>query len=632
MGELPRYRIHPAIGIARVGDAEGDDQFFVGPEMPGAATKGVDGIGRRVPPFKQIVIDSLGNPGSALMRRQAQRFRIFEYTEEKGIWKVSREINLNEKDVVSITWKVHLANRKASFFKFNGLAGSSVLPKQPKHVRRNARVADRRSLDIDPLPRWISGRSAKPVEFRMGTSAKPADETWPEPGEKWLSYLGELRTDQDGRLVVLGGIGRITSKLAPGREPVNDGVNNDFWWDDISDGPVTAELKIRIDGSLMSMPVSGAWLLVGPPDFAPGIPPAVTLWDILVDLAVRKIPMPKDQVLFRPRGALGRLGEMAKDLAGGRTAFSKYLPSFDDDVAPILRQAVMADWVFEPLQMFHTTMGFPTPSSDRVWKALSVPTQSDRWRREIFARVRKPGTAGLKVEADMPRMIGDDPGNTFKTNRWGLALTVTQYAILEAWARGKFIGSKLPSTSLIHPPRAQTITPEGLDQAAAESCSGGAFFPGLEVGWLIRESSLYEEPFRIKHGGPTAFVGELKSVTVGSGYFSRQMAVPWIADYMACATQRQRITKDDWGWWPSQRPSDAYPTFEEAAKEGKMLRWHRATHPFRGSDWEEDSQWPTPRAKQDPSFAQFLSRWESFGVVVEGPGGVYAEDQRMKWV
>jgi hypothetical protein len=71
-----QYRIHPAIGIARVGDAvrsdASNDFYFVGPEIPQLAAN-VDPQSGAQGEFKTP---------DGKVKPQAARFRIFEY--EKG--------------------------------------------------------------------------------------------------------------------------------------------------------------------------------------------------------------------------------------------------------------------------------------------------------------------------------------------------------------------------------------------------------------------------------------------------------------------------------------------------------------------------------------------------------------------
>lgn len=606
MAQPPRYRIHPAIGIARVGNAGADDHF-IGPELPNQPGGGAGGGAAR---FKS---------GGAV-RRQAARFRIFEYVESKGRYTVSREITAAMPEVIDLEWKVHLANRKASFFEFDGLAGSPLLPVQPAHVRRNAAIANRKSLEIDPLARKIAKKSVKGVEFRKGTSGNPASERWPTPAPvPAIDSLGELRTDPDGRLIVIGGAGIAARRAGAG--PIADYSNNDGWFDDTSDGPVTATLRLRVNGKPKTVPVQGAWVLVGPPDFAPDVRPMVTLWDLLVDMAVRALPLPADETVYQT-GELKRLHDMAAELGGGRTAFTSYQPSFDDDVAPILRQALHARSVFAPAQSAHVTLGGSSPAP--LWKLLSDPAESNALRQSILARVRKPETPGLGAD-DMPRLLGDDPYDKYKTKRWGLSVTVTQYAILSRWAAGKFVASTLGPASLLSPPVPASITPAGLDRAALEAASGGAFFPGIEVGWQIREPALFAEPFRIRHGAPSRYIGD-GAVTVAPGHFSRQMALPWLADFLQCQAEQQMVTNDPWGWWPSQRPDGVYKTGLEAASGGTMVPWVRATVGA-SSDWPPDPGGPTPRPAQMPSYDQMIANWPKFAFV-DGAAGIYAEIAR----
>src|SRR5262249_12312709 len=110
------YRIHPAIGVARVGNAPrtGNDFYFIGPETPDDLPNFKDGTYQ---PFKT-------NDGR--IKPQAARFRIFEYVRDDNNNKdvKVREINLRTDPTAKVTWRVHLANRKANFCQFNGQQGA----------------------------------------------------------------------------------------------------------------------------------------------------------------------------------------------------------------------------------------------------------------------------------------------------------------------------------------------------------------------------------------------------------------------------------------------------------------------------------------------------------------------------
>jgi hypothetical protein len=609
MAARPRYRIHPAIGVARVGNADPDD-FFVGPERPGQAVVGASGVGTAAPPFKS----------GGKVKRQAARFRVWEYVDKGGVWTPSREVNLDDKDVVDLTWTVHVANKKASFFTFNGLAGSPLLPKQPGRVRRNAGVPDRRTLEIDPLPRVIAGRSAKPVGLDKGGSGNPKKESWPSPQPTpAITSLGQLRTDAKGRLVFVPGPAVCGVR---GGAPITTYANNDGWFDDVCDGQVSARLRLKVDGKTVTVPVEAAWVLVGPPDFAPDLPQQVSLYDALLDVAVRNGLVPKDEALYRT-GALDHVAGLARDLGGGGTTLSSYKVRFDEDVAPILRATLASMWVFGPAQSAHGSAGGPVPAA-AMWGYLSDPAQSDVLRKALFGRLRKPGTRGATPVDDMPRLLGDDPYDKFKTGLIGLSLTVTQYAVMDRWAAGAFLASALGPASLTMPPVAAAITPGGLDRAALEFASGGAFYPGIECGWAIREPGVFAAPFRIKGGAGSRYVGDAKGSVVGPGYFSRQMALPWLADFLQCKTETQKLAvpKVPWGWWPSQRPDNVYVSTADAAARAAMQEWVRPS-----AAWPPDPGLPGGRPTR-PSYLQMVANWWKFGVVTGTPSAGFAESER----
>lgn len=585
------YRIHPAIGVARLGDAAAD-QFFIGPERPSQQGAGDPAIGTMAPPYKS----------GGRIKRQAARFRVYEYVDKGKGYEVSREITLDEKDVVELTWTVHLANRKASFFAFDGLAGSPLLKKQPAPQRRNAAMLDKTRLELDPLPRSIKGRKAAKVEFRKAGNKA---ERWPVPAPvPNIEYLGELRTDDQGRLIVIGGEGLIGQQ--PGAPPISNYANNDGWFDDVSDGPVTATLKLRTG----EVKVLGAWVLVGPPDFAPDSVPQVSLYHLLLDTTVRGVPIPTDQLVYRT-GELARLAAMAKDLAGGGTAFASYKPDFDQDILPVLRAAVQSTFLFKSARFAHSTLGSQGPSA--MWDALSDPAQPNGVRQALFARLRKPNTGGTPLE-DMPRLLGDDAYDKFKTGLKRLFVTVTQYAAMQQWARGNFTKTAGGADFLYRGAPYPAITAAGLDRAAMENISGGGFFPGIEVGWQIRDPRLYIEPFRLRPGSPSFHQFDKPGTPIIAGHFSRQMALPWIADFRQCKMEVD--AGKEWGWWPANRPDIAYPDAAEASKRGTINAWTRS------------NSGPPAGWGDMPDDAQMIAHWTKFGFIVRQPGDIYVETER----
>ena len=72
--------------------------------------------------------------------------------------------------------------------------------------------------------------------------------------------LGELRTDTAGRLLVLGGRG--LSGSVPPNLPVTHFADNPGWYDDVSDGPVTA--TVTLPGEPPHVVEHPAWVIVAP--------------------------------------------------------------------------------------------------------------------------------------------------------------------------------------------------------------------------------------------------------------------------------------------------------------------------------------------------------------------------------
>src|SRR4051794_7780299 len=421
MSRIAYCVIHPAVGVARVGDSP--DEYFLGPEQPG---------GEETPASYK---DRAGR-----VKRQAVRFRVFAYDESDTV------IGELTADDAQIAWTVHLVNRKGAAEPFTG-AG-----------RRNDQVADRASLVIDPGPRTITGRQTAGQVFDTGAFlGKPVP-------------LGELRTDDEGRLIVLGGFGHSGS--VPEDQPLPSFADNDGWHDDTSDGPVTA--TVTKDGQAIE--VRGAWIVVAPPDFAPAVGNLVTLYDVMADVAV------EHQFMAEPKEV-----------------------SFERDIAPMLARAMGYQWVNQSATRGHRRAVDVGKGAERVGDFLEHDhlallgdpgERGARPRRQVFAVIRRPpeeadeATArGQATAAFMPQLSGD--GGTATPGRPDTWFTVTklQYRRLAQWADGQFTAGA---------PEEPATEPAALDRAALEACVGGPFFPGIEMSSRVRDPGTYAAAFRFK--------------------------------------------------------------------------------------------------------------------------------------
>jgi hypothetical protein len=586
---VPAYRIHPTIGIARVGNSE---EYILAPEtmagqpVPGDPTV-MGGLPIRPGTESDHVTSGDLRDGSAALKRHAARFRIFRYPEmdqESYPNGQGTEIRIGSdvegKKVKDIIWTVHLGNKKANTFVLvedgnsQGITGfvppllppirnwPTVAPNagapQPADkiavLNNPARV---RQFTIDPGPRTVSGRNTPPVRFDRDTEASWYDaarqtpvrvpdypKSFPEDSfmdmdlpSGPINTLGELRTDEHGRLIVTGGYGKAAGwKVNSAPVALDDDVNNNQWFDDASDGPVSAAIMFE-DGSVAD--VHGAWVTATDPSFAPQILNTVSLWDDIYDSWVTK---------------LGLAPDIFKD--GFQHA---YKPTFDDQVSPIFQAASLQQWTTNLSakgQAAHAQVGAITGDSDPDTTPLSG----------IFPIFRNPNEDQFSNTTLMPLHLGD-AGESM------LALRKTQYFFLEQWNAGRF--EKGPGPKL--------GPGEYLDKATFVNCLGGRFSPGIDLTFVVREPDLYVQDWRHSGGGPFRILakplayGAVKAdqplltggyiplnVETGlePGDLSKWMAIPWHTDYNSCATHppspNPAGNKTLFWSWPAQRPVAVY--------------------------------------------------------------------------
>lgn len=560
---IVRAAIHPAIGMARVGNSA--SEYYFGPEIPGGHPIAPGGY----------------KDASGAMKRQAARFRIFGL-DARG--RVVRELTADD---AQIQWSVHLANKKASWYRFE--TALDIPEAEPTSLRNAAyQGAARDGLVIDPGPRWVSGRHCHAVPFDTGTFlGTPV-------------YLGELHTDMRGRLIVLGGRGH---SFSPEHRALTTFANNDGWTDDTSDGPVTARVSFRG----VELPVDPAWVVVAPPNYGPGLATDVgTLYD----------------VIYQTMLDLGWVIPPA-------------VVSFLADIFPFFYRLADLQWVNQGVL---DRYGWDSPEqflSPRYLARLADPSPANAaFRQALFARFRNPDYATLENGVDLfPPLYGDAITLPPVSPRSYLAVQPFQYAALQSWAAGDFV----PGLAGLVPSRLEDLPGDirgrALDRAALEACLGDAFHPGCEATWPMRIASMYDSPFRLLHRkGPEPDYGEVLTPEValsadgplagcGPGGLTRWMAVPWQADTASCRSGYQYgdTPVDPYlpTFWAARVPNHVMPAphYEVVLDRSRPLDERRAAFFARAEFFRNIDRPDTADTLQE-----MVDNWYRLGVVTEQPG------------
>lgn len=495
---IVRAAIHPAIGIARIGDSA--TEYYVGPQVTDPP--------KAPPGFYR-------DPTGAL-KREAAQFRIYGYN---AAGEVVRELTADNADIV---WTVHVANLKAQWYEFQlALDIPDAIGQAMPRRNPDVPIPERDRLAIDPGPRSISGKSVSGGQEHAFDTGRFKDTVVP---------LGEIRTDAAGRLLFLGGLGKSASPSgAPIYKPddPNSFNNANDWYDDVSDGPVTA--TVSINGR--AVPVDHAWVVVAPPNYGSDVIGWRTMYDLLVDTYVGNGWLPMPQTV-----------------------------SFANDILPFLRRLSHLQWVnkgFAALFGKGGPMDFENAAF--VVKLARAPapgqrnTPADLWaelRRAVLNAFRPFGTTSYEPRL-WPWLYGDAYGSSTADSPLNvLSLPAVQQVMLQRWVDGDFVGDwdpdKLPPRSIDKVPLA--AQPAMLDKAALHFCLADAFHPGCEMTWPVRHPSMYEKPFRFRlrpPGEPEPDYGSSLTPAIAlqpggplyeqmPGSISRWMALPWQGDTAFC--------------------------------------------------------------------------------------------------
>ncbi len=243
---------------------------------------------------------------------------------------------------------------------------------------------------------------------------------------------------------------------------------------------------------------------------------------------------------------------------------------------------------------------------------------------------------------------GDNPiSNTLPAKF--LRLTDLQLFLLSQWNRGHFYNEEMEGWGTPDPwePYAdwQNATARDLDRGVLMNGLGGAFCPGGEVGWILRNSSIYKEPYRIKadpafyafrqtaaqanNNRGTVSDDDYESYTgtdlsqdndfdrgLQPGDLTKSMAVPWQADFNECTTQNIDVTYESWNdlypesdgdsllkreqrvwetlWWPAHRPLQVYTEVGRSASGSpsyRQLDWAAGVPQTNAGDLKMTTEW-----------------------------------------
>lgn len=485
--QIVKAAIYPPIGVMRVGNSI--DEFFIGPLVD-------------EPQVNTDVYAYRDKTGA--LKRQAAQFRIYGLNEAG---EAVKELTMENS---SITWSSQLANQKSSWYQFHIALDipEALSPEIPPALLRNINIKDRKELMIQGQIQQVSKPNVKEGKTFEGAFCKKS------------VYLGEMRTDEKGRLIMLGGRG--VSASIDGNIAVTF-ANNEGWHDDISDGPVTA--KVNYNGQVLE--VDPAWVICAPPDYAPMQKSVRTMWDLMRDVAV------ESKMMKAPTK-----------------------PSFKKDILPIFERMTNLQWVNAGFAASFGWGGkFNFTSMEWIQK-LNDPSKANmEMRRTISNNFRRFEESGAEAPQLWPWLYGDAVAIPTKGSvRQHTTLSNLQLTFLDQWVEGNFISdfneNEDISTKSIddYPINEQ---PDMLTKAALDFCLADAFHPGCELTWPVRSSGMYMAPFRFKHApkfpktdynyyGSTldrGVLGMSSGPLLGgqvAGGLTRWMAVPWQTDTASC--------------------------------------------------------------------------------------------------
>ena len=559
---------------------------------------------------------------SGKIKRQAARFRVYGYNKNGN---VVAEIPHDEN--TRIEWKVEVANSKPQWFDFLAAMDIPEMKGVSLNVRNpNVKNERREGLAIKPGVTSIQGRNQSGKDYQM-----VGDFVLPDKEDRTKNIttkvkLGDLRTDDAGRLIVLPGPGKSDSPTGqPAYIPAKpDSFSNAAgWYDDVCDGPVSATVYFTIGQKIKAekrMEADPAWVISAPPNYAPD----TIGWRTMNDL-MREV--------FMEAGMMSMPTEI----------------SFREHIMPVFQRLTGLQWVNNAFASFFgagTPLNFDNPLLYRQLARKGSDPKHDPFqeaRRTFYNSFRANGTLDADINS-WPLIYGDafgtytPPPGEPESPRTYLELPGLFDYFLKKWVDGDYVDDvkagyrpqprKMDFFSKVPP----ALQPDMLDQAAMHFCLADAFHPGCELTWPMRHASMYRAPYRIRNRKPgtpepdygtsitqeqvVGFGGPLYEQ--GPGDLTRWMALPWQGDTAYCRSG-YNPEFDPWApaYWPARVPNavltqEDYQQLMSAGTDAKQkLELFRTR-----TSWYHI----IPRQSANETMLWMVNHFNEMGIVEERPG------------
>lgn len=496
------YRIHPSVGVARMGDSE--HAYFIGREAPSD---------RFEPDLKTIPGKSAAKlPGHASfpfrdkdkkLAKQGARFRVFCYEyqipfsnmslmpQDKGLPDRVWEVTAAD---YTIEWTVEVANLKSR-------DGATMRPNRPDPRTFKTSVA----TDLNATTvKTFTGKGTPPDRLDLGAA-----------------FL-----ELEGHLVVLGsgGQSRGIPSLATAHSP---GLRWKNWEDTAADGHVRAFITPKATSSYPDknetpQQATGATVIIGVPAYGMDTVPSVNLYHLALNHALTSWSQTHGSLFSK--------------------AFHTDPVTYHGNIEPILKTYVSNRYVSDQARAAHSI------SSYKSLKSPPVPGRAALY----YALLRAPwDTKNLE-----PEDIWASPQHGPRERTPGPG-TFNPYENVSDPLMPKLLYLALPE--LIHKwfgTWSKAATPAGnqglfdrsasdarekawfLDMAHMMHISAGSFYPGIEAGRDVHNYNKWTADW----GALGAHVDV--RWTGGVGEITQNLAVPWQSDFVACTGE----------YWPASRP------------------------------------------------------------------------------